>query len=86
MRLFRDPLTDDIRKFPFGSPELQGYYLYRDDEFTLLYIWYPVGDAYEPWNCHVQVLGAGQTAEVERNPQVLWRWRDGPNLSNLHMM
>lgn len=76
-RLYRDPNPDDIRKFPFDAEKLEGYFLYRDDHFAMLYTWRPLGQEYEQWKCHVRVLGAASTDEFEQNPQVLWRWHQG---------
>lgn len=77
MRLCRDPRSDGIHTFPFGSGDLAGYYLYRSDQFVILYSWETLAETYEPWRCRVRVLGVGTPDEVDRNPMTLWRWHRG---------
>src|SRR5690349_706615 len=73
--LCRDPRPDRIRKFPsLLGTLISSKYLYRDDQFVMLYEWEPHDEAHAEWEYAVLVLGAAHTDEYESDPMVLWLW------------
>lgn len=67
--LSRNPQLDEVTKF-----QLTGYYLYRDDQFVLLYSWQPVASDDGGWGYLVTVYGAARTSEFEQDNMVVWKW------------
>ncbi len=47
MRIYRDPRVDRIHKFTsFSRPPLV-YFMYRDDNFVLIYLWEHLSDPFD---------------------------------------
>jgi hypothetical protein len=57
MRLCHDPRADGICKVPYETTIPGDFFLYRDEQFTMLYQWEPLGKRHKNWNYGVLVLG-----------------------------
>jgi hypothetical protein len=65
VRIYREPRIDGIRKFMFRSRDPIVDYLYRDNNFILIYYWVQLKDSFAAYR--VKVSHAGWTRDFEED-------------------
>lgn len=68
MRIYHEPRTDGIHKFIFRLGDPFVYYLYRDDNFVLIYQWTQFKDPFVGY--HVKVSQATWTSNFDKDSTI----------------